>query len=599
VISGQGGWPMSVFLTPEGEPFFGGTYYPPEDRYGRIGFGRLLEEIHKVYQEQPEKIRDSANRLVQAISQLDPAAAAGAGGNDSGQLNEGLLGGAVRSLRARYDFTHGGFGNAPKFPPSMALNLLMREYHRTGEADLLRMVGHTLRKMAEGGIYDQLGGGFHRYSTDAVWLAPHFEKMLYDNALLAPTYFDAALITADPFYERIGREILDYVLKEMTDPEGGFYSTQDADSEGVEGKFYIWRPEEVVAVLGKSDGALFSEFYGISPRGNWAEGEGASILNVGVSLEDFARSKGMETQNLSQRLGKMRSSLLERRSRRIEPFKDDKILASWNGLMISAMARGTQVTGEPRYAEAAGRAVRFILDRMRTPEGVLLHSWRRGEGRVEGFLDDYATLIVGLIDLYETTFDPTLLAEAATLADRMLERFQDTEAAGFFTTDASDTRLPVRVKDFYDGATPSGNASATHGLLRLGWLLGREDYGQAAHETMRALADQMQQQPGAHHHLLGAVSMVVNPPKEVAIVAQLEAPETRTLLRALWREYLPGRVLALAPPQGANGPSLPGEIALLRGKVALDGPTTIYVCRDYVCKKPVQTAEEMLALLRQ
>ena len=590
LMSGSGGWPMSVFLMPDGKPFFGGTYFPPEDQYGRIGFRKVLEQIQQAYKGQRERVIESSKTLTEAIIE----SAAPMGGERALRLE--LLTTATRELRARYDAAEGGFGDAPKFPPSLALNLLLREYKRTGEVQTLEMIERTLRKMAQGGMSDQIGGGFHRYSVDPVWLVPHFEKMLYDNALLAPVYFDAAVVTGDPFYKEVGCQILDYVLREMTGHGGGFYSSQDADSEGVEGKYYVWRPAEVIQALGEKEGRLCCEYYGVASEGNWAEGPGgASIPNVRVPLEEFAMIRGLGIEDLRQRLDGMKRRLLERRGQRVPPLKDDKVLAGWNGLMISAMARGAQVTGDARYARAASKAADFILNRMRAPAGGLQRSWREGKTRVGGFLEDYAHLIVGLIDLYETDFDTGRIREANALGLMMIERFYDEREGGFFTTDGRDQTVVARLKEYYDGATPSGNAAAVHALQRLGLLLDREDYRGLARGIMRRMSDRMLEMPAAHHHLLCAVSSELMPPTEVAIIGKHEAPATRALLEAVRGKYLPGHLVVLAATDGSEGAMI--EIPLLRNKSALAGKPTAYVCQNYVCRQPVHTPEELQKLL--
>ena len=591
ILSGSGGWPMSVFLTPEGKPFFGGTYFPPEDLYGRIGFRKLLQQIVRIWEDQPDKVAESSQALTQAIAE------AGAQAGGAPALGPELLGAASADLRARFDPQYGGFDGAPKFPPSMALDFLLREHHRTGDARLLEMVEQTLKHMARGGVYDQLGGGFHRYSVDPYWLVPHFEKMLYDNALLAPVYFSAALVTGDAFYEAVGREILDTVLREMTDPQGGFTSTQDADSEGEEGKYYVWRPEEVSEALGPEDAALACEFYDIGAAGNWHEGRGSSILTTRLGVADFARVKGLDEAALRGRLGEVRAKLLQRRSGRTAPFKDDKVIAAWNGLMISALARGAQATGEARYREAARRGADFVLGQMRDEQGGLLRIWRGGVAKVGAFLEDYANLIVALLDLYETTFDIEKIQQADALAQRMLDLFYDPQAGGFFTADGRDPTLVARIKEFHDGATPSGNAAAVHALQRLGALLGRAPYREAAGRTLDLFGAPMMEIPRAHYHMLCAASFALAGPREVAIIGDPEAEPTRALLEALWREYEPHRLVALAPEGGSAGAY--AQVALLKDKTALGGRPTAYVCRDYACRQPVHTPEELRAQLRR
>jgi hypothetical protein len=600
MLTGSGGWPMTVFITHDGRPFYGGTYFPPDDRWGRAGFMTVLQAIHHAWANEREKIDANAEALTRAIGEMtrrDPAAA------DPGGLTRDSIAGATRQLTERYDAHWGGFGGAPKFPPSMALNLLLREHRRVGDPKLLEMVETTLDRMARGGMYDQLGGGFHRYSTDERWLAPHFEKMLYDNALLAQVYLDAWLATGRAFYLRIARQTLDYALAEMTSPEGGFYSAQDADSEGIEGKYFIWTPERTHAILDAAFGAeeaqLFCEFHDIRPGGNWHEGGGASILNVPVPLETFAAQRGVDPALLRDRLDAMRVKMFEARRQRVPPLTDDKVLIAWNGMMIGAMARGGQATGDERYTRAAERAADFILTTMRREDGDLLRAARGGEaGSIGAFLDDYAHLINGLIDLYETTFDEGRLESAAQLTERMLKKFSDGEAATqgpLYTTDGDDASVLVRMRDVYDGATPSGNSAAVHALQRLGRLLDREPWREAAERVLAAVQPEMQRQPGGFHHLLCALNDRLDAPPEIVIVGDASDPRTRALLEIAWGAYLPGRSLALGGGDAGTSPT----VALLRDKRAVDGKPTAYVCRGMVCGAPAQTPEALREQLRR
>ncbi len=598
MMSGSGGWPLTVFLTPQGKPFFGGTYFPPDNRYGRIGFYALLQRIQEVWVGQAEQVATTGDQLTRAIAGSEHPETM------PGELSPDILTRATLDLAQRYDVSYGGFGGAPKFPPSMALNVLLSEWKRTGDARQLQMAERTLQAMARGGMYDQLGGGFHRYSTDPVWLVPHFEKMLYDNALLAQVYFDAAIATGDADYERVGRETLDYVLRDLTSPQGGFYSSQDADSEGVEGKFYTWTPEDVKSVLGETDGALFCDYYGVVPHGNWAEGEGASILHVDTPLTEFAARAALDTDALRGRLDAMRGKLLKVRSKRIAPGTDDKVLTAWNGMMISAMARGAQVTGEARYAQAARRAVDFILSRLYSQDAAgdansLLHTWSAGrEGRgerahISAFLEDYAQLIQGLIDLYETTGDAQLLVVAERLATQMLNLFYDRERGGFYATDGRDASLIARQKEFYDGATPSGNSTAVLALLRLGMLFGREDFLTAAREALKLMAGQMMRAPGAYHEMIRGAALEMNGATEVVIVLPEEnsntSGELNAILNKLHRTYVPQRLIAVGKTDS--------KLALIKDRPAIDGKLTIYVCCNHTCSQPVHGAEAMMELL--
>ncbi|MCL5269986.1 MAG: thioredoxin domain-containing protein [bacterium] len=588
ILSGTGGWPMSVFLTPAGEPFFGGTYYPPRSRLGRPGFDDILLRIHEIWERDGDGILASGREVIAALNRIARRTAGG-----EGSLSPELLDRAVAELAGRYDPVYGGFGEAPRFPAPMALALLLRRHARTGDARALEMAASTLKKMARGGIYDQIGGGFHRYATDHAWLVPHFEKMLTDNALLAPVYFDAHAVTGDPFFLRIGRETLDYVLRELSDLDGGFCASQDADSAEGEGRYYLWTPGQLENALGRVDGALFADYYGVTPQGNWAEGEGGSILNVRLPLEDYASLRNLNPRFLASRLDALRARLLELRGRRAAPARDDKVLAGWNGLAISALARGAQVAGDDRYARAATRAAQFVLAKMRGDGGGLRRSWRAGQARVGAFLEDHAALIGGLLDLYETTFDPALVREADGLARALIERFGDPAGAGFYTADGRDPAAPARLKDYYDGAVPSGNALAALALARLGRLLDRPPYREAARAVLASLADQMAAIPAAHHQALCALDFELAAPPEVAVIGDPAADSTRVLVAAVWRRYLPNRLMAAAPPGRADG------IAMLAGKTAAGGEPAVYVCRNYACGAPVHTPAEVEALLGQ
>ncbi|HPK03252.1 MAG TPA: thioredoxin domain-containing protein, partial [Candidatus Sumerlaeota bacterium] len=583
-MTGGGGWPMTVFLTTDGKPFFGDTYFPPTARMGRIGFLDLLKQIRRAWDEEPARVREAANQLTDLLGP-DVLAA------DAQMLTREPIERAVESLQRRFDAGRGGFGGAPKFPPSMALDLLLREARRRDDPSLTQMVELTLRRMARGGLYDQLGGGFHRYATDADWLVPHFEKMLYDQALLVPVYFDAWRLTGDPFHERIGRETLDYVIADLTHPDGGFYSSRDADSEGVEGKYYLWKPEEVLAELGDEQGRLFNAYYGVVEGGNWHEGGGASILHVPVELEDFARRRGHEPHVLRGELDALRRRLLTRRARRVAPGLDDKIITSWNGLMIRAFAQGARATGDARYAAAAARAADFLLTNLRTPDGRLLRTWRNGQARIPAFLDDYANLALGLVELYQATWDLCWLTAADELTARILTDFHDERNPGFFTTDGRDASVIVRAKEFYDGATLSGNSAAVHALLRVGLLLDRPAASEAAVGALRGAMPVMTQMPPAFHFMLCALDFHLAPPREVAILGPAGDDATRALLEPLGRRYLPHAIAAWA-----DSPDAPAAraVALLRDKTLLDHRPTAYVCRGYVCRQPVHDPAAML-----
>ncbi len=471
-MTGSGGWPMTVFMTPGGKPFFAGTYFPKQSKYGRPGMLELVPHMASLW-------KNDRKRLEQIGEHTTDALGSHAFTGDEQKLSEKLLTTAYSRLEASYDDVHGGFGGAPKFPTPHQLSLLLRYWDRTGDARALEIVGTTLRKMYGGGIYDHLGNGFHRYSTDPMWLVPHFEKMLYDQAMLAIAYLEAHQATGNSFYGEVAEEIFTYVLRDLASPEGAFYSAEDADSEGEEGTFYVWKKDEITEVLGEEDGKIFCERYGVTGSGNF---EGKNVLHI--SSETGADEVGLDT---------MKEKLLTIRSKRPRPMLDDKILTDWNGLMIAALARGTRVTGDPAYAAAAAKAADFILGGMRTSEGRLLHRYRDGESAIPGYLDDYAFLIWGLIELYEATFDAKWLSEALVLAGGMIELFGDREdgRGGFFFTGRDAEKLIVRTKEVYDGAVPSGNSVAALELLRLGRMTGRTDLESAADALMEEFSGQL------------------------------------------------------------------------------------------------------------
>jgi uncharacterized protein len=579
--TGSGGWPMSVFLTPELKPFFGGTYFPPDNRYGRPGFGAILERIAEAWRNERGRIATSSGEVIAQLKQYTSAGAPSAGMPD-----ETVLDSAFQHFRRMYDSTHGGFGSAPKFPRPVVFNFLLRYYARTpsreANQEALEMTLETLRAMANGGMHDQLGGGFHRYSVDERWFVPHFEKMLYDQAQLASSYLEAFQITRDPFYAKIARSTLDYVLRNMTHPEGGFYSAEDADSvidpanpkEKGEGAFYIWSAAELERY------PQFASTYGVRPDGNvpddpHGEFTGKNILYLRESLDDAAEAE----------LQSAKAALLAIRSKRVRPHLDDKILTAWNGLMISAFAKGAQVLDEPRYQSAAQLARNFILTRMYDAHsGVLQRRYRDGEAAIAGFLDDYAFFIGALLDLYEADFDPEHIETAMALADKMRELFEDKTDGGFFSTVLGDSSLVLRMKDDYDGAEPSGNSVALLDLLRLAHFTDRADYREAAERTLRALGSKVTQQAVAVPQMLVGLDYALGPRREVVI-----AGEAEEFLRQVHARFLPRTVTLL------SGARFFPAAASMRG---MEGKPTAYVCQDYVCQLPVNEAAKLDELLQ-
>ncbi|UCE62312.1 MAG: thioredoxin domain-containing protein, partial [Phycisphaerales bacterium] len=597
LMTGSGGWPLTVFLTPDLKPFYGGTYFPPNDRYGRPGFGRLLGQIVKTWRENPEGIRRNAEELTNAIRGTVERDAA-----QTGKVDAAVLSRAAQQLKRVFDPQWGGFGQAPKFPPSGAIGVLLRQHAHTGDEKLLKMATTTLDRMAYGGMYDQLGGGFHRYSTDSQWLVPHFEKMLYDNTLLVPAYLEAWQVTGKDLSRRIATEILDYVLRDMTDPRGGFHSSEDADSEGEEGKFYVWTPEEIKSVLGDAPGALFCEYYGVTEEGNF---EGHSILHVPLDPVEFAGQRGIPLEELENQLTSLRHKLLETRETRVHPGKDDKIIAAWNGMMISAMSRGYQVLGEERFLNAAERAADFVLTEM-VRDGTLLRTYRgKGDGEDEGvsklpaYLDDYAEMADALIDLYEATFDLRWLQAADQLAGRMVTDFWDDENGGFFYTSADHKNLLARTKPFYDGAVPSGNSTATLVLLRLSALLGDAGYAKKAEQILTSAGDLMLAQPRGYLNLLWAAEFFLYPTREIAIAGKPGSADTRRMLDVIHQRFIPNKVLALVEPGVPGSTAIEERLPLLRRKTMISDRTTVYVCKDRNCKLPVTDQDALIRVLDQ
>ena len=589
ILTGGGGWPMSVWLTPGLEPFYGGTYYPPEDAYGRPGFKTVLNSIAQAWSERRGEVDKSAGQLTQYVKQ-STTARMGA----PGELSYELVKDAVDELGASYDHSCGGFGGAPKFPSAPSIALLLRHYRNTGDKIALEMATFTLTRMYCGGMYDHLGGGFHRYSVDAQWLVPHFEKMLYDNAQLAPVYLEAFQATGDALFARAAREILDYELREMHDAGGAFHSTEDADSEGEEGKCYLWTQAEIMSTLGDAGGYLFCQYYNVRPNGNFSSHEayhaGQNILHVTRRADAAAKEFGMSVEDFETKLVECRAKLLDVRGKRVRPGLDDKVLASWNGLMISALAQGHQVLGDARYREAAERAAQFLLTAMRK-DGKLLRTYRRGEARLPGYLDDYAFVTVGLIDLYEATFDVRWLDAADDLAHGMIARFWDDGAGGFFSTTDDHTDLIARTKPVYDGAEPSGNSMAAIALQRLALLRGNADYAEKALHVLKANQSNLAGSPRAFIKMLCAVDFELAPAKEIAIVGPADGPGTKALLAALRARFVPNKVVALADPANA-GAATAERIPLLAGKTLVDGQPAAYVCRNYTCRLPVTTPED-------
>jgi uncharacterized protein YyaL (SSP411 family) len=588
MLTGQGGWPMSMFLTPDLQPFYGGTYFPPDDRYGRPSFKRLLLALADAWRERREEINRSAGQItanLQGLGRLEP---------QPGTLGPELVRGAATQLSRAFDRVYGGFGQAPKFPHPMDLRLLLRAWRRFGDDDALHIVRLTLDRMAMGGIYDHLGGGFHRYSTDQSWLVPHFEKMLYDNALLSVAYLEGYQATGEPLYRDVVEETLGYVLREMTGLEGPFYSTQDADS-GEEGKFFVWSAQEIEAVLGRELADLFMDVYGVTPEGNW---EGKNILNRSKTYAQMARLRHLEEAELHRQLAEAKQKLYEVRSRRVWPGRDEKMLTAWNGLMIGALAQAALPLDRPAYAEAAAKAADFILRRMRGPDGRLLRTYSSGaEAKLNAYLEDYAFLVDGLVSLYEATFAPRWIEAALELTGVLIDQFWDAADGGFFFTGRDHEALIARSKDPQDSSTPSGNSVAVMSLLRLAKLTGRKDLFDKAEITLRQFCGLMADAPQAAGQMLTALDFYLGPVQEFAIVGDPSAAETRRVLRIVEGAFRPNKVVALKAPN-ASATQAETIVPLLAGKTAKDDVTT-YICQDFACQEPFVGAAAVERFLQE
>jgi len=592
-ITGQGGWPMTVFLLPDGRPFYGGTYYPKVPRYGMPSFTQLMGAVHDAYRNQRENLENQADNLHEALKR-DVLAIGRA--DDSG-LTSGMLDEAARILLASVDRDNGGFGAQPKFPNPISLEYLLRHHARTGDEEALNLATFTLRQMARGGIYDQIGGGFARYSVDAHWLVPHFEKMLYDNAQLSRLYLHAWQITGDDFFKSIAVDIYDYILREMTASSGGFYSATDADSEGEEGKFFVWSIEEAAEALEPIRAEvpraleIAIEAFGMTPQGNF---EGANILHLPRPLDETAIILGMSVDDLNAALVKMKAQLYAVRAERVPPGLDDKILTSWNGLMLASLAEAARVLKRDDYLEAARRAGAFLLNQMVDENGRLYRTHKDGRSKLNGYLEDYANLIDALLELYQSTFEEDWFAAARRLADVALTHFPSDDG-GFYDTSDDHEALIVRPRNIQDNVTPSGNAMMAKQLLRLAAYTAEPRYDEAAREVLRKLSDAMRQYPQAFAESLNAADMLIQGIAEVAVIGDRGDGATSEIMDVLHQPYRPNLISAFAEDDVDQHEFIP----LLNARKRLDGKATAYVCRQFACKMPVTTAAETAALLSE
>ncbi|MGD1069315.1 MAG: thioredoxin domain-containing protein [Bryobacteraceae bacterium] len=593
--TGGGGWPMSVWLTSELKPFVGGTYFPPDNRYGRAGFALVLERIAEAWKNDRERIMESSS---QAMDQLRAQAEKASGG--SGHVDAAVMDSAFQQFRRSFDARLGGFGGAPKFPRPSVHNFLLRYGKRTGNKEAPDMVATTLIAMEKGGMNDQLGGGFHRYSVDEYWFVPHFEKMLYDQAQLAVSYLEAFQITRNEAFEMAARRTLDYAMREMTSGEGGFWSAEDADSavdaarpnEKSEGFFYIWSWREAVELLGEEPAEWFAFRNGMERTGNvrndpHREFSGLNILFQAHTFEETAEHFDRDPAEVGAALADAERTLFRARARRVRPHLDDKVLTSWNGLMISAFAKGAAILDEARYAEAAKRAAAFILASLRRTDGTLMRRYRAGVAGIDGMLDDYAFFVQALIDLYEATFDFSYLAHAIALTDQQRELLEDTESGGFYASAQADAARLMRLKDDYDGAEPSGNSVALMNLLRLHRITGRPDLEASARRLIGAFHKRVEGAPYAMPQMLCAFEYDVAPRREI-VWAGAAGGE---MLRMLWRDFDPNRILLHAAPElAAYQPAM--------GEMPAGGDATVYICENFICNAPARNTEELARLLR-
>jgi uncharacterized protein YyaL (SSP411 family) len=595
MLTGSGGWPLTILMTPDKKPFFAGTYIPKTSRFGRVGMVELIPRISEIWMNRREEVIQSSEKILGALKSTDSFA-------PGPSISEPLLRKAFEEMGKRFDPEKGGFSAAPKFPTPHNLLFLLRFWKRTGEKRALQMVVKTLQEMRRGGIFDHIGYGFHRYATDKDWLVPHFEKMLYDQALLSLAYLEAYQATGKSAFAVTSKEIFEYVLRDMRAKEGGFYSAEDADSEGVEGKFYLWTAKEILDLCGKGLGDLMIKIFGVEEKGNFREestGEktGQNILHLRQDLADLAPQLNLTTHALEAGIAEGRRILLAARHDRVRPHKDDKILTDWNGLMIAALARGGRVLGDGIYSDAAREAVDFFMKRMRRPDGRLFHRYRDGESGITANVDDYAFFVWGLIELYETTFETGYLKWAVELNDQMLRHFWDDRGGGFYFTPEDGEGLIVRKKEIYDGATPSGNGVAMLNLLKLSRLTGNPVLEEKAAATGQAFSTHIEQIPSAYTQFLVSADFAVGPSYEVVIVGERNDEGTLGMVKALQSVYAPNIVVIL---KASDDPSseIEGLAPFVKDYSTQDGSPVAYVCVSNACRQPTADVDEMISLLR-
>ncbi len=583
-MTGSGGWPLNIFMTQERKPFYAGTYFPKTERYGNPGFIAILKQISNLWKTNSDSVVASSEQVTKVIQSMATT-------TPGELLNEETLKHAYEQLRDTFDYIYGGFGSSPKFPTPHNYTFLLRWWKRSNDPTALEMVEKTLERMGRGGMYDQLGGGFHRYSTDEYWLVPHFEKMLYDQALSAIAYTEAYQATGKAYYADIVRDIFQYVLRDMTSPDGGFYSAEDADSEGVEGKFYVWTSDEIIKTLGEKEGKIFCDYYDVSDEGNF---EGKNILHVDKPFDAFARLEGVNPDKLQEVLRIAREKLFAVREKRIRPHKDDKILTSWNGLMIAAFAKAARALNEPRYAQVAAHATNFILNTLYENKETLLRRYRQGQASIPGYLDDYTYFVWGLIELYEATFKTKYLKTALEIHKDMIENFWDEKGGGFFFNGKKNEQLIAQSKDIYDGATPSGNSVAFLNGLRLGRMTGNRDLEKIAEQMIKTFSDTIRQYPLGYTQFLCALDFALGPTKEIVIAGEPDQKDTDLILMEIGKRFLPRKVLLLHSQKDS---SLEEIAQFVKEQKPIDNKATAYICENYACKAPTWDVDKIVHLL--
>ncbi|MBM3241464.1 thioredoxin domain-containing protein [Candidatus Poribacteria bacterium] len=606
MMTGSGGWPLTIIITPDKKPFFAATYIPKETRYGRIGMKELIPRVREVWKSRREEVLSSSEKIADLLKQSSITSL-------GEELSENILDSAYAQLSGRFDERYGGFGDAPKFPTPHNLTFLLRYWKRTGnkqpptpfgkgDEKVLHMVEETLQAMRLGGIYDHIGFGFHRYSTDAKWFVPHFEKMLYDQAMLTIAYVEGYQATGHQDYKQTAQEILTYILRDMTAPDGGFYSAEDADSEGEEGKFYVWSEEEIRRILPKGEAELAIKAFNVEEEGNFKEeatGEitGKNILYLRTPLIELASELKILPEELRERLESARQKLFDDREKRIRPHRDEKVLTDWNGLMIAAMAKAAQAFDQAEYINASKKAADFILAKMMDSRGRLYHRYREGEVAIQGFLDDYAFLIWGLIEIYETDFEVKYLKVALELTEEMIKHFWDEKGGAFYFTADDAESVILRRKEIYDGATPSGNSVAMLNLLRLGRIMANPEFEEKARQIGRAFSKDISQSPSVYTQMMAALDFEIGNPYEIVLVGNSKSDDMKAMLKALRERFIPNKVIILRPTE-VESPEIIRLANYTKDMLSIDGKTTAYVCQNYSCKQPTTDIGKMLELFR-